>query len=91
VSGITDVQAVSTLPGSQSMKTKDDEYVRIKQAASMLGLSPNTVRRWGAWGKIPEFRHPVNSYRLYRRSDLEKLIAQVEKTRTQPNPKRKPR
>lgn len=66
------------------MKTKDDEYVRVKQAAAMLGLSPNTVRKWGALGKIPEFRHPVNTYRLYRRSDLEKLIAQVEQSRTQP-------
>jgi DNA (cytosine-5)-methyltransferase 1 len=66
------------------MKMKDDEYVRIKQAASMLGLSPNTVRKWGALGKIPEFRHPVNTYRLYRLSDLEKLIAKVEKSRTKP-------
>ena len=66
------------------MKTKNDEYVRVKQAALMLGLSPNTVRKWGSLGKIPEFRHPVNTYRLYRRSDLEKLIAQVEKSRTQP-------
>jgi len=73
------------------MKTKDDEYVRVKQAAAMLGLSPNTVRKWGALGKIPEFRHPVNTYRLYRRSDLERLIAQVEKSRVQPSPKRKPR
>ena len=75
------------------MKTKNDEYLRVKEAAAMLGLSPNSVRKWGAMGKIPEFRHPVNSYRLYRRSDLEKLIAQVEKSRTQPTMQRpaKPR
>lgn len=75
------------------MKTKDDEYVRIKQAASMLGLSPNTVRKWGALGKIPEFRHPLNTYRLYKRSDLERLIAQVEQSRTKPTGRRpvKPR
>jgi DNA-binding transcriptional MerR regulator len=66
------------------MKTKIDEYVRVKQAAEMLGLSPNTVRKWGALGKIPEFRHPVNTYRLYRRSDLERLVARVERTQTQP-------
>ena len=75
------------------MKTKNDEYVRVKQAAAMLGLSPNTVRKWGALGKIPEFRHPVNTYRLYRLSDLEKLVAQVEQSRTQPKGRRpaKPR
>ena len=72
------------------MKTTTDEYVRVKTAAAMLGPSPNTVRM-GALGKIPEFRHPVNTYRLYRRSDLEKIIAQVEHCRTQPYPKRKPR
>ena len=66
------------------MKTKTDEYVRVKTAAAMLGLSPNTVRKWGALGKIPEFRRPVNSYRLYRLSDSERLIANVEKSQTRP-------
>jgi DNA-binding transcriptional MerR regulator len=66
------------------MKTKDDEYLRVKQAAAMLGIAPNTMRKWGATGKIPEFRHPANTYRLYRRSDLEKMIAQVEKSRIKP-------
>jgi len=70
------------------MKTKDEEYVRIKRASAMLGLSPNTVRKWGRLGKIPEFRHPINSYRLYKRSDLAKIIAQAEKSRTTPYPKR---
>ena len=66
------------------MRTRTDEYVRVKTAAAMLGLSPNTVRKWGGLGKIPEFRHPVNSYRLYRLSDLERLIANVEKSQTRP-------
>lgn len=75
------------------MKTKNDEYVRVKQAATMLGLSPNTVRKWGALGKIPEFRHPLNAYRLYRRSDLERLIAKVEESQVRPEKQRpkKPR
>ncbi len=75
------------------MKTKNDEYVRVKQAAAMLGLSPNTVRKWGALGKIPEFRHPLNAYRLYRRSDLERLIAKVEESQARPEKQRpkKPR
>jgi excisionase family DNA binding protein len=62
------------------MKTKNDEYLRVKQAAAILGVAPNTVRKWGAAGKIPEVRHPINSYRLYRRSDLEELIAQIERS-----------
>jgi len=35
------------------MKTKDDEYVRVKQASAMLGLSPNTVRKWALWARSP--------------------------------------
>lgn len=72
------------------MQTKDDEYVRVNQAASVLGLSPNMVRKGGLLGKIPEYRHPVNSYRPYKRSDSEKLVAQVEMSRVPPH-NRKPR
>jgi len=72
------------------MKTKNDEYLRVKQAAAMMGIAPNTMRKWGAEGKIPEYRHPANSYRLYKRSDLDKMIASIEKSRTRPL-KRKPR
>ena len=32
-----------------------------------------TVRSWGAAGKVTEYRHPVNNYRLFRRTELEVL------------------
>lgn len=56
-----------------------DGFLRVKEAAKLLDVSPNTVRAWGASGKIPEYRHPVNRYRLYRKKDLEKLIRAVKK------------
>jgi DNA (cytosine-5)-methyltransferase 1 len=52
-------------------------FLRVKEAAELLDVSPNTVRAWGATGKILEYRHPVNNYRLYKRSDLQKLLARV--------------
>jgi DNA (cytosine-5)-methyltransferase 1 len=55
-------------------------FVRVKQAAAMLGVSRNTIRAWGADGKIPEYRHPVNNYRLYKLADLEKILRQLEKS-----------
>ena len=55
-------------------------FVRVKQAASMLGVSPNTIRAWGAVGKVPEYRHPVNNYRLYKFADLKKILRRLEKT-----------
>lgn len=57
-------------------------YLRVKEAAALLGVSPNTVRAWGADGKIPEYRHPVNNYRLYRRAELEQILKEVEESRS---------
>lgn len=57
----------------------DSEYLTIKEAAGLLGVSPNTLRSWGTARKITEFRHPVNNYRLYRRSDLEELRRKIER------------
>jgi len=45
----------------------------------MLGVSPNTLRAWGATGKISEYRHAVNNYRLFRRNDVEKLRSRLAK------------
>lgn len=53
------------------MRSHDQErMLRVSEAARILGVSPNTVRAWGAAGKIPEYRHPANDYRLYRKSEL---------------------
>lgn len=57
-----------------------EAFVRVKQAAALLGVSPNTVRAWGADGRIPEYRHPVNNYRLYKRVDLEGLLGKMERS-----------
>lgn len=50
------------------------EFMHVKEAAEFLGVSPNTVRNWGREDKLPEYRHPVNNYRLYRRRDLERML-----------------
>jgi DNA (cytosine-5)-methyltransferase 1 len=57
-----------------------DDYLRIREAAEFLGVSPNTLRNWGREDKIPELRHPVNNYRLYRRSDLEEILRRITRT-----------
>ena len=44
-----------------------NRMLRVKEGAELLGGSPNTVRAWGAAGKIPEYRHPANGYQLHRR------------------------
>ena len=61
---------------------QSEGYLRVKEAAALLGVSPNTVRAWGAEGKIPEYRHPVNNYRLYKREELERILKKLEQSRS---------
>lgn len=58
---------------------KLDGYLRIKEASEYLGVSPNTLRNWGKNGKIPEHRHPVNNYRLYKVTELDRLLRNAER------------
>ena len=57
-----------------------EDYLRVKEAAAFLGVAPNTVRSWGDKGKIPEYRHPANNYRLYKKTDLQEFIEQIERS-----------
>lgn len=66
-----------------------ETYIRVQEAAEILGVVPNTVRKWGAAGKIPEYRHPANGYRLYKRAELEAFLRQIKPTnKTSLKPKR---
>jgi len=60
------------------MKTMQN-FLLVKEVARILGVSPNTVRTWADSGKLPEHRHPVNNYRLFKRAEVEKLLRQIEK------------
>jgi DNA (cytosine-5)-methyltransferase 1 len=62
-----------------------DSYVTVHKAAGILGVAPNTVRSWGAAGKIPEHRHPLNGYRLYKRFDLEHVVRRIETSAAAPS------
>jgi len=55
------------------------DFLTIKEAAKFLGVTPTTLRNWDRCKKLVSIRHPLNSYRLYRKSDLEKLLKPLEK------------
>jgi len=57
---------------------KIDEYLKIKDAATLLGISPNTLRNWEKLGKLKAHRNPYNKYRLYKKVDLEGLLKRIE-------------
>ena len=56
---------------------KREGFVTVKEAARLLDVVPNTVRAWGAAGRITEYRHPVNNYRLYKRHELEEVLRKL--------------
>ena len=60
--------------------TKITEYVKIAEAAELLGVAQNTLRKWAEQGKIPMHRNPANSYRLFKRSDLDAFLRDVAKS-----------
>lgn len=62
-----------------------DEFVLVGEAAEMLGVCPNTIRSWGANGKITEYRHPVNAYRMFKRTEIERLIKKMREPIPRPS------
>jgi excisionase family DNA binding protein len=61
------------------VKPKVKEYVKVAEAAEILGVSQGTVRTWAETGKIPMHKNPANGYRLFKRVELENFLAQLEK------------
>ncbi len=59
--------------------TKLSEYVKTAEAAEILGVAQNTLRKWAAQGKIPMRRNPANGYRLFKRKDLERFLKRVDR------------
>ncbi|MFH1365903.1 MAG: MerR family DNA-binding transcriptional regulator [Patescibacteria group bacterium] len=54
------------------------QYITIKQASSILGVSTLTLRNWDKSGKLKAYRHPINNYRIYKIEDLEAVIKGIE-------------
>jgi type I restriction enzyme M protein len=55
------------------METKS-QYITIKEAADLLGVTPTTLRNWDRSGKLTAQRDPMNRYRLYSVEDVSKLL-----------------
>jgi len=54
---------------------KLSEYVKTAEAADILDVAQNTLRKWAEDGAIPMRRNPANGYRLFKRTDLDKFLA----------------
>ncbi len=69
------------------MKTRLSEYVKVAEAAEILGVSQGTVRAWAEAGKIPMHKNPANGYRLFKRAELEQFLDYLDKPSMPTNPK----
>lgn len=56
----------------QPKKGKMNKLINVKKAAEILGVNPETLRRWDRQGKLKARRHIMNNYRVYK---LSKVIA----------------
>jgi len=52
-----------------------NEYLSVKDAAALLGVTPLTIRNWDSRGRLTAYRHPINNYRMFKKSDVEAILA----------------
>lgn len=71
------IQLASGRDGSMGRGKNIRDYLRVKEAAEYLGVSPSTVRNWERDGKLAAYRNPMNKYRLFRKSDLDALLDEI--------------
>lgn len=55
-----------------------ENYVRIGEAAKIIGVSPETLRRWDKTGKFKSVRHPINNYRVYPKDKLMSFVEEIQ-------------
>lgn len=53
------------------------KHLTIKEAAEILDVNPETLRRWDRTGKFKPHRHPINNYRIYFLKEIEKLLKNI--------------
>src|SRR3989344_9478448 len=58
-----------------SMQSK---LLSIGQAAKLLGVSIDTLRRWDAGGRLRSIRSGPRGHRFYNRSDIEQYLEDIE-------------
>jgi len=57
---------------------KNEKLLTISEAAKVLNVSPETLRRWDKSGKFRSYRHPMNNYRVYPESQVLDLVNDMQ-------------
>ena len=56
----------------------NNQYITIKEAANILGVSALTLRNWDKNGRLKALRHPMNNYRVYKMEDLKAVLEEIK-------------
>ena len=55
-----------------------EKLLSIGEAAKVLNVSSETLRRWDKSGKFQSSRHPINNYRVYPESTVLTLVEDLQ-------------
>lgn len=55
-----------------------EKFYNIKEAAEILNVNRETLRRWDRSGKFSSTRHPINNYRVYPSSKVNQLVKELQ-------------
>jgi site-specific DNA-cytosine methylase len=53
------------------------DFLKISDAARLLGVTEQTLRNWDKTRKLRPVRHPINGYRMYRVADVHSIIGKI--------------
>ncbi|MGH2418382.1 MAG: helix-turn-helix domain-containing protein, partial [Candidatus Limnocylindria bacterium] len=63
-----------------------DTLLSVAQAATFLGVHPNTIRSWTDGGRLPAYRINARGDRRFRRDDVERLLVEDAPAASAPEP-----
>jgi len=55
-----------------------EKYINVGQAAKIIGVSSETLRRWDRTGKFESIRHPINNYRVYPEDSVITFVEELQ-------------
>lgn len=58
---------------------KSIKLLRIREAAEILGVNPETLRRWDREGKLPAIIISKRGDRRYKKDDIEEFLKKLSK------------
>lgn len=75
------MQVSGTMPNQNVSPARREALVSVAQAATLLGVHPNTVRAWTDAGRLPAYRINARGDRRFRRTDVERLLQEGDAPR----------